>query len=154
MTFLTNEIQTLQHQWKKCLDSKRELKYNTRFVAFFKNVDRLKNSYDDDISIVDDFLWPMRSKHCNTNGRSVWTARGNYFEKINLIWSPMNFSVDPRTTVLKVNTHTPIQYIAESPRVFVIIQLRWWQSIFKQQEKHFLPRTDLTFMKYICCISY
>ena len=37
--------------------------------------DEMKSSYDGIISAVDDFFWPLGSKHCNIDGRSVWTAR-------------------------------------------------------------------------------
>ena len=35
----------------------------------------MKSSLADVISAVDDFFLPMGSKHCNTDGRNVWTAR-------------------------------------------------------------------------------
>ena len=41
---------------------------------------RLKSS-NDDISAVDDFFWWMGFKHCNTDGRCMWTARSDYIEK-------------------------------------------------------------------------
>ena len=45
-----------------------------------------KSSNDDVISAVDDFVWPMGSKHCNTNGRCMWITRMTML-KINLISS-------------------------------------------------------------------
>ena len=34
----------------------------------------LKGSYDDVLSTTNDVFLPGRSKHCNTNGRSVWSV--------------------------------------------------------------------------------
>ena len=36
----------------------------------------LKCLYDDVISAVDDFFWPMESKICHIDGKCVWIARG------------------------------------------------------------------------------
>ena len=35
----------------------------------------LKSSYDDVIYAAADFFWLMEFKHCNTDGRSMWTTR-------------------------------------------------------------------------------
>ena len=40
----------------------------------------LKISYDDDISAIDEFFLPIESKHCYTDGRSLWTARETMLE--------------------------------------------------------------------------
>ena len=37
---------------------------------------RLKSSYDDVISVVDNVFWLMGFKHSNTKERNVWTMRG------------------------------------------------------------------------------
>ena len=44
------------------------------YALTYKN--ELKSSYDDLTSAVEDFFLPMKSKYCNTDGRSVWTVRG------------------------------------------------------------------------------
>ena len=57
------------------------VKSNGSFIKFQGILSRvlkyeggLKSSYDDFISTVDDFFWPMRSKHNNTDRRNVLTA--------------------------------------------------------------------------------
>ena len=40
-----------------------------------RKIHRLKNSYENVRSTLDDFFWPIGSKHCNTNERNMWTAR-------------------------------------------------------------------------------
>ena len=43
-------------------------------------VQRLKSSSNNVITIVDNIFWPMRSKHGNTDGRRVRTAKGTMFK--------------------------------------------------------------------------
>ena len=52
--------------------------------------EKLKSLYADaTISTVDDFFWPMGSKHYNTNGRDVWATK-----EITLKNKLMNFSTN------------------------------------------------------------
>ena len=40
-----------------------------------------KSSYDEFIFAVEDFFWPMESKHCNTDKKKCVDCKGDYFEK-------------------------------------------------------------------------
>ena len=66
----------------------------------------LKSSHDV-MSSVDDFLWPVGFKFCNTDRRSMRTTRGTVEKQTSfghIPWEyldqPSNFSSDPRSYLL------------------------------------------------------
>ena len=104
MTFLTNGVQARQHRWKKCANHKGDFKcglknsYDDIISAVDDFFDQWGPSTATPIEEVckpqgrlwvsaEKFnwwhhiycwwlFWPMGSKHCNCDGRILWTARG------------------------------------------------------------------------------
>ena len=84
------------------------------YIYIYRYKGGWKSSYDDIIFAVNDFFRPIRSKHCNTDKRSVWSTRETILKRklfrshsMRVSWSGYELFSQPQYTSLGT-FHGPI----------------------------------------------